>query len=104
PRARRRRRAPRRRRTRCPRRRPCSTGRRAGRWRRMRSSGGLAGDPDELERVLVERPPVEPAVERLRLEAADLEQALPLGSRRPPEPNRAVLPVAATAGEVDAIV
>ena len=30
----------------------------------------LAGDPDELLRLVVERPPVEPAVERLDLEAA----------------------------------
>ena len=46
---------------------------------------GLADNPDELVRVLVEGLPLEAAVERFDLEARDVDQPFPLGTVEPPE-------------------
>src|SRR5918994_539881 len=63
-------------------------GRRRPRSRRRDPSRRLAGDEDELAALVVERTAVEPAVERLRLEPGDVDQAQPLVPRRPPEGAR----------------
>src|SRR5439155_15386095 len=77
--------------------------RRAGRSGRSRSKR-LPRDPYELERVVVERLAVEAAVQRLDLEARDVDQSLAFGFRHPPDPQNPDRLVAATPRELDAAV
>ena len=61
---------------------------------------GLPRHEHELGGVVLERPLVEPAVERFDLESRDVDQTVPFGLRRPPEPDRR----AVVADDVDAVV